>query len=195
MEVVYKPVGGAPRLVGVARLEDLLPGPLDAFVLEDDPELTVVYSARPEWRRKPANCLFGDTIVHGPLAVVGRRGSRFESLPMKDRPLAFAVLSQSDATASEDAQLVVRVRDESAAQYAELIAEQARNGQAAGLAEDAFRAGWSALAIHAKEIVEELIAADRPPGEILGHVYIALLYLSQHQNSSGEPHLDPESRR
>ncbi len=181
-EVVYKPMGGAPRLVGVARLEDLLPPPLDAFVLENDPSLTVVYSARPEWRKQPANCLFGDTIVHGPLAVVGRRGSRFESLPLEDRPLAFAVLSQSDALAAEDAKLVVRVRDEAAAHYAELIAEDSGDGRAAREVEDAFRAGWSALAIHAKEIVEELIAADHPPGEILGHVYIALLYLSEHQS-------------
>jgi len=177
-EVIYKPVAGAPRLVAVARLEELLPPPLDAFVRDVSPELTVVYSARPEWRRQPANCLFGDTIVHGPLAVVGRRGSRFESLPLEDRPLAFAVLSRSDATAAEDAQLVVRVRDEAASQYAELVAE---DGRGAPALEDAFRAGWSALAIHAKGIVEELSAADHPPGEILGHVYIALLYLSEHQ--------------
>ncbi|MFY9779549.1 MAG: hypothetical protein WAJ85_03440 [Candidatus Baltobacteraceae bacterium] len=176
-EVVFKPVAGAPRLVRVARLEELLPPPLDAFVL-DDAALTVVYSARPEWRRQPANCLFGDTVVHGPLAVVGRRGSRFESLPFEDRALAFAVLSHSDAVAGEDAQLVVRVRDEAASQYAALVAE---DGPPVPGVEDAFRAGWSALAIHAKGIVDELIAADHPPGEILGHVYIALLYLSEHQ--------------
>lgn len=181
-EVVYKPLGGAPRLVAVARLEDLLPPPLDAFVLEDHAELTVVYSARPEWRKQAANCLFGDTIVHGPLAVVGRRGSRFESLPGDDRAVAFAVLSQCDARAAEDERLVVRVRDEAAAQYAALAGEEGEAGRPAPGLEDAFRAGWSALAIHTKEIVEELISADVPPGEILGHVYIALLYLSEHQS-------------
>jgi hypothetical protein len=189
LDVVYKPAVGAPRLVRVARLEDLLPPPLDAFLLEDVPKLTVVYSARPEWRRLSVNCVFGDTIVHGPLAIVGRRGSRFESLPAADRALAFSVLSQSDANGSDGAEIVAAVRDEAAAEYASLVAEKKPQPDPPQPAPpravaDEFKAGWTALAIHAKNLIDDMIGEDVPPAEILGHIYGALLYASEHQHAA-----------
>ena len=182
LDVVYKPAVGAPRLVRVARLEDLLPPPLDAFVLEDVPKLTVIYSARPEWRRRPVNCLFGDTSVYGPLAIVGRRGSRFESLPVADRALAFSVLSRSDANTSDGSEIVAAVRDEAAAEYASLVGEKPAHPAPPRAVADEFKAGWTALAIHAKNLIDDMIAEDVPAAEILGHIYGALLYASEHQH-------------
>jgi len=183
LDVVYKPAAGAPRLVRVARLEELLPPPLDVFVLENVPKLTVVYSAHPEWRRRSVNCLFGDTIVHGPLAIVGRRGSRFESLPVPDRALAFSVLSQSDANVSNGTEIVAAVRDEAAAAYASLVGEDPPQPDSSRADADAFKAGWTAFAIHAKNLIDDMIGEDVPPAEILGHIYIALLYTSEHQQA------------
>jgi hypothetical protein len=173
------PPGGAPRLLAVARLEALLPPPLDVFLVEDRGDVAIVYSAHPKWRRDAPNCRFGRTVVHGPLAVVGRRGSRFESLSSPERAAAFALLSRSEARADGPAAYSLRARDEAAARYLASLPAAANDGAAKALAEEAFRAGWSALAGHVRAIADGLIGDDVPPGEVLGHVYLALLYLSE----------------
>lgn len=181
LDVVFKPVGGAPRLVRVGRLEDLLGVPLDAFVLDDEPELSVVYNPSPEYRRSPANCKFRDTPVFGPVAIAGRRGSRFVSVPADRRSRAFAVLSQNDSNGGADASLVLAVREEAVGEYVARLAAALPHLRPESVAGDGFRAGWSALAIHTKELVDDMMEGEMPPDQVLGHIYIALLILSESQ--------------
>jgi len=181
LDVVYKPIGGAPRLVRVARLEDLLGAPLDAFVLDEEPELSVVYNPSPEHRKRPANCRFNETQVFGPVAVAGRRGSRFVSVPADRRARAFAVLSQNDSNTGAHASMVLAVREGAVGEYVARLAAALPHLRPDAVAADGFRAGWSALAIHTKELIDDMMDGEMPPDQVLGHVYVALLILSENQ--------------